>query len=180
MNHFIVPLLHCLIGVGDNIFSRFRNIVNEQIEYLSPVEVDTRLAGGAMEAKINKIRASLAEWKKSPDGKEFVSQDGKIKRAKKALNKLQVLNGIYGVASSANNSPNQEFLEEVTAFIDGVGGDSILNDEDEDGMEADADEIGLDGVTPVATATANSVGLDGATPAATATANSAVSDLEKD
>ena len=162
MNHFVVPLLHCLIGVGDNIFTKFRDIVNDKIEYLSPVEVDTRLAVGAMEVKIDTIRASLAEWKKSPDGKELISQDGKIKRAKKALNKLEILNGISGVTSSSNNSPNQDFLEEVTAFIDGDD-DCILNDEDEDGMEADVDEIGSASATP--------------TP--NATANSAVSDLEK-
>ena len=29
MNHFIVPLLHCLIGVGDNILTKFRDIINQ-------------------------------------------------------------------------------------------------------------------------------------------------------
>ena len=55
MNHFIVPLLHCLIGVGDNILTKFRDLINEYVEYLSPVEVDTRLAVGAMHLKIESI-----------------------------------------------------------------------------------------------------------------------------
>ena len=51
MNHFIVPLIQCLIGVRDNILTKFRNLINEYVEYLSPVEVDTRLDVGAMNLK---------------------------------------------------------------------------------------------------------------------------------
>ena len=54
-NHFITPFFHCLIGVGDNILTKFRDIVNEYIEYLSPVEVNTRLAVGATGLKIESI-----------------------------------------------------------------------------------------------------------------------------
>ena len=51
MNHFIVPLLHCLIGVGDNILTKFCDIINEYVEYVFPVEVDTRLAMGAWSSR---------------------------------------------------------------------------------------------------------------------------------
>ena len=80
--------------------TKFRNIVNEYIEYLSPVEVDTRLAVGTMtmELKIESIRENLAVWKQSTEGQLLVSQNGKIKQAKTALQKLRVLNGISGVA----------------------------------------------------------------------------------
>ena len=55
MNHFIVPLIHCLIVIGDNILTKFRDLINEYIEYLSPVKVDTRLAVGAVNLKIESI-----------------------------------------------------------------------------------------------------------------------------
>ena len=138
MDHFIVPLLHCLIGVGDNMFTRFRDIVNEKIEYLSPEEVYTRLAVGAMEGKIGEIRAELDAWKKSTDGKEYISLDAKIRRAKKSLKRLNLLNNISGVASTADNSPNQDFLQEVTAFIE-EGGDAGVSDDGDD-VEPECDQ----------------------------------------
>ena len=58
MNHFIVPLLHCLLGVGDNIFTKCHNIVNLEIDYISPEEVEMRLAVGVMEIKIGEIKPS--------------------------------------------------------------------------------------------------------------------------
>ena len=34
-DHFTVPLLHCLIGIRDNILREFHNIAGEDIGYLS-------------------------------------------------------------------------------------------------------------------------------------------------
>ena len=31
VEHFVVPLLHCLIGVGDNVFSKFRTSSAERL-----------------------------------------------------------------------------------------------------------------------------------------------------
>ena len=59
MNHCIVPLLHCLIGVEDTILTKFCNLINGHVEYLSPVEVDTRLAVGGMNLK---MRAFDEAW----------------------------------------------------------------------------------------------------------------------
>ena len=151
MNHFIVPLLHCLIGVGDNILAKFRDTINEYVEYLSPVEVDTRLAVGVMELKIESIQESLAVWKLSTEEKLLVSQDGKIKRAKTVLQKLQVLNGISGVAGTSDDSPNQDFLQELAAFIE-EGDDYIGEFGLDDGVEANVDIVEESTAAPTQTA----------------------------
>jgi hypothetical protein len=39
MEHVMVPLLHCLIGTGNNVLYRFCDKVNEYIEKLSPAEI---------------------------------------------------------------------------------------------------------------------------------------------
>ena len=104
-----------------------------------------------MEVKIESIRESLAVWKQSTEGKLLVSQDGKIKRAKTALQKLQVLNGISGVAGTSDDSPNQDFLQEVAAFIE-EGDDSIGEAGLDDGVEANVDKVEESTAAPTQTA----------------------------
>jgi len=89
----------------------------------------------------------LTAWKKLPEGKELVSQDDKIKREKNALNRLKVLKCISGIASIEDNSPNQDFLEEITTFIDGVG-NCGLRDVDDGFAKSDVDNI--EEITPAA------------------------------
>jgi len=51
-----------------------------------------------------------------------------------------VLIGISGVAGTSDNSPNQDFLEEVAAFIE--GGDDCIDEVGlDDGVEANVDEV---------------------------------------
>jgi len=37
--HLMVPLLHCLIGIGNNLINRFCDVVNEYVENLSAAEM---------------------------------------------------------------------------------------------------------------------------------------------
>ena len=53
-DHFTVPLLHCLVGIGDNILTKFRDIVSEEIEYLPCLEIETRLSAGSTEENIER------------------------------------------------------------------------------------------------------------------------------
>ena len=50
--------------------AKFCNIINPEIEYLSPEEVEKRLTVGAMGIKIDEIIASHVAWKKIKDGKD--------------------------------------------------------------------------------------------------------------
>ena len=42
LHHFLPPLLHILIGIWNNIWDKFREIVSEMIEYIPPAEADLR------------------------------------------------------------------------------------------------------------------------------------------
>ena len=55
VTHFVVPLLHCLIGIGGDLFKLFLTIISEHIEYLPKEEVDMHQVKGAMEEKIDDI-----------------------------------------------------------------------------------------------------------------------------
>ena len=133
LTHFIVPLLHCLIGVGGDLFKCFRSIVSKHIKYLSKEELDMRHAKGSTEEKIEEMVIERNVFDLSEDGLKLKNLKSKLNRATKSLNKLGVFGSVAGVASTATNSPNQEFLDSVIEFIndDETGrneeGDNIAN-----------------------------------------------------
>ena len=81
IDHYVVPLLHCLIGIGDNIMTRFRHTVSEQIEYIPDDEIAARERESDLKDKIELIRIELANFKKAPSkGKKLLSLEGKVRR----------------------------------------------------------------------------------------------------
>ena len=106
LTHFIVPLLHCLIGIGGDLFKLLRAIISEHIEYLSKEGVDMRQAEGAMEENIDEIVLERNVFDLSDDGTNLKSLKSKLTRATKSLSKLEVFNSVNGVASTAKNSLN--------------------------------------------------------------------------
>jgi hypothetical protein len=52
IENFILPFLHILIGFFHNSFDRFRAIISNKIEYISPKEADLRKSIVALEEKI--------------------------------------------------------------------------------------------------------------------------------
>ncbi len=68
--HLMVPLLHCLIGIGNNLINRFCDVVNEYMENLSAA--DGKLARaltnyGLILVETAKLRD---EFNASPEGKK--------------------------------------------------------------------------------------------------------------
>ncbi len=125
-DRFIVPLLHCLIGIGDAILTKFRGEVAEKIEYLTPDEINMRSQLSQLEVIQAELREKRNAWDEGVEGKELKSLQGKRKRANACLRKLSPL-------AIAKAAAPKSFLEELMEFIE-VGGD-----EDDDDMEGDAD-----------------------------------------
>ena len=107
-----------------------------------------------MEEKIDDIVDERTTFDTCGDGMALRCLKIKLGRATKILSDIGVYNSVIGVASTATNSPNQDFIDSVTEFI---------NDEtiDEYGQEGDADgigeaEIALDTFTQAPTKTAPS------------------------
>jgi hypothetical protein len=67
-NH-VVPLLHCEIGVGNDLLKMLRNIVNEFIEDMTPTKVSLQLSIPALRKIILETATRRDEWDASPDGK---------------------------------------------------------------------------------------------------------------
>ena len=168
LSHFIVPLLHCLIGIGDDIFSKFRDIVSEKIEYLSREELATRNSAGAIECSIFELVLERITFDKSADGKKLASEKAKVTRAKKKLKELGAISSVPGVATTVANSPNQNFLAEVMDFINTPEEVPVVEDEHEDGEEENNNN---EEATTSAAATASTPST---TTATTATNNTAL------
>jgi hypothetical protein len=73
LDHFLVPLLHTLIGIGNDIYNNFCDIVNRDIEQLVQQEVQTRDKVVVCEAKIAEDVMHRNVWDASPKGKELDS-----------------------------------------------------------------------------------------------------------
>ncbi len=70
----MVPLLHCKIGIGNNLLKMLRNIINKFLESMTLTEVSIQLSIPALR---NIIIAETAtkrdEWDASPDGKMCIT-----------------------------------------------------------------------------------------------------------
>ena len=147
LNHFVVPLLHCLIGIGDNVLSKFRDIISEHIEYISPEELDTRKSAAEMDAKIEDLKAERVNWDdNTDDGTSYKKLKNKLTRTNTSLKKLGAVGSVNGASSLAADAPIQEFLNEVMRFIEDDDGPSDntqdQEDEDEESEEEDGDQDG--------------------------------------
>ncbi len=139
---FIVPLLHCLIGIGDAILAKFREEVSEKIEYLTPEEVSIRSHLSQLLINQSEIREKRDDWDGGAEGKELKSLQGKRKRAIACLRKLSP-------SAISKCAAPRSFLEEVMDFIEEGNDDDNDNDNDNDNDETMEGDVDL----PVAAAT---------------------------
>ena len=52
LQNYVVPLLHCLIGIGNDLLAKFRGVISEQIEYIKPEEIQVRQTKASMLTKV--------------------------------------------------------------------------------------------------------------------------------
>lgn len=100
ISHYVVPLLHCLIGVGNDILNKFRRIVADEIECLPEEEVEAIKAFRDAGDKVKRIKEELTMFKNAQDkGKEMKSLEGKIGRRQSRRSKLMAF-ALTGLAPS--------------------------------------------------------------------------------
>eukprot|EP00956_Cyclotella_meneghiniana_P036251 scaffold123208_cov22-Cyclotella_meneghiniana.AAC.1 len=73
LENYLVPLLHTLIGIGNDVFDNFRDIINRDIECLDPKEIVTRQKVVACENQIQADVSRRDEWDNSAKGKQLKS-----------------------------------------------------------------------------------------------------------
>ena len=110
LRHYVVPLLHCLIGIGNDILTKFRETISEEIKYISPKEMDACGAQAAIEVKIVALILDRESYNNSAGGKHRKSLKGEIMRCKKNLKALG------DVADNETNVCSGTY-EEISLFI---------------------------------------------------------------
>ncbi|EJK66743.1 hypothetical protein THAOC_12304, partial [Thalassiosira oceanica] len=116
LHHYMVPLLHCLIGVGNDLLASFLDWVNEEIECWDQQEVRTRSLITTAEHKIVDEIALRDEYDESKNGKELKSKKGVMNRRKKAIEAVGAL--VVVSDSSRNQDVTDKLLEQCEEFLD--------------------------------------------------------------
>jgi hypothetical protein len=131
LSHFLVPLLHTLIGIGNDIYDNFRDIVNEHIECLDRKEIETRRKVAECEMTIESEKSRRNAWDASEKGKKFLSLKGIIYRRSKVLKDLGCVgNGSSVKVCAAKADDIDELLKEYDEYVAG--------DEDDDGGDEES------------------------------------------
>jgi hypothetical protein len=73
LSHYMVPLLHCEIGIGNQLLDKLRDCINEHIEKMAPTEMETRLSIPILKQIIADTATYRDEWDASADGKKMKS-----------------------------------------------------------------------------------------------------------
>lgn len=68
LDNYIVPLLHCEIGVGNQLLDKVRDIVNEYLENMTPQEMQIRASIPILQNIIAATAKSRDEWDTCPNG----------------------------------------------------------------------------------------------------------------
>ena len=83
--HQMVPLLHCLIGIGNNLLDKFCDMIKVYCEKLSPEEVLLARQVATYEHIIKTTALERDEFDCSPDGKKLKSLQGMITSRKRKV-----------------------------------------------------------------------------------------------
>lgn len=129
LNNYLVPLLHTLIGIGNDIYDNFKDIVNEEIECLDPKEVVTRRKVVVCQDAIKEGVSKRKAFDDSPDGKSLMKLKSLVYRRKEALKEL----GNTDVAAVSTGMVGNASIDLLLAEIDEyVNDEEIVPTEEED------------------------------------------------
>ena len=135
LHHYMIPLLHALIGIGNDLLDNFFDHINEEIEDIDVQEYKTRKAIVLAEHKIIDTISERDEWDLTPDGKKLHSLKGVVSRRMKAIEKLGALITIAQKAKETNQDAPLDSVELIHQFGEFV-------DIDFDDAEEDVDDVG--------------------------------------
>ena len=79
LSHYVVPLLHVLIGIGNDLLDGFRDWVNDEVESLDHQEVRTRRVVQRADHRIIDTIAERDDWDDTPDGMLLKQLKGKMR-----------------------------------------------------------------------------------------------------
>jgi hypothetical protein len=109
LTKYVTPLLHCEIGIGNDLFTMLRNIINEHIETYAPGEEAIRRAIPALKQVIKETTAMRDSWDSSDDGKQLKTLTRTVAAYKRQWEETSI---------SAGEKTNVEDERERTHILD--------------------------------------------------------------
>jgi len=134
LENYMIPLLHVLIGLGNDLLDSFLDWVNEELECLDQQEIMTKRAMLTAEHKILDTTAERDVWNGTLDGKRLKSL---LQKKRYRVNKLREMGAIVTLAQEANQSGADspfnasEMLQDFEAFVQE---DGVAEEDAEDGL----------------------------------------------
>jgi hypothetical protein len=84
ITHYMIPLLHCMIGVGNQLLDMLRDIINEHLENMTHTEERVRASIPILKNIITETAAARDIWDASNEGKLCKTLKRKVLEAAKA------------------------------------------------------------------------------------------------
>jgi hypothetical protein len=78
LSNYMIPILHCEIGVGNQLLEKLRDITNEHIEIYAPGEELTRSSIPVLKQIIADTAKLRDDWDASADGKQWTNSPAQL------------------------------------------------------------------------------------------------------
>ena len=128
-----------MIGIGNDIYDNFRDVINEDIECLDPKEIETRRKVAECENTIESEKQQRNDWDASVKGKRLESLKGMIYRRRKVLTDLGYCKAKSKQVAAVSSDDVDELLKEYDDFVAGDASEGLDPDfEDDEEEEAKA------------------------------------------
>jgi hypothetical protein len=137
--NWAVPILHCLIGIGNDLIYAYMCIVNTHIEPLTKDEIETRREIAMLEILIKNTRATKKAWDDSADGKRLKALNRKTKVVA-STNEVQ-LEQSESVDDIDDNDNDQLEQSESVDDIDDNDNDQLEQLESVDDIDDNDDDV---------------------------------------
>jgi hypothetical protein len=126
----MIPLLHCMIGVGNQLLDMLRDIINEHLENMTPTEERIRASIPLLKNIISKTAANRDLFDASDDGKL-------LKKLKRNVTSHSTL------LSVSDASANNDAAIDVAVAVNVAPTTAADANADADATKAETDEINL-------------------------------------
>ncbi len=83
VSHYMIPLLHCMIGIGNQLLDVLRDIINEYLENMTLTKEKIRASIPLLKQIIAETAANRDLWDDADDGKSLKTIRRKLGAAKK-------------------------------------------------------------------------------------------------
>jgi hypothetical protein len=135
ITHYMVPLLHCMIGVGNQLLDVLRDIINEHLENMTRTEERIRASIPLLENIIAKTAVNRDSWDASDDGKLL----------KKLKRNVASRSPLLSVSEASTTNDSATIAIAITVDVDIAPATTAYADAkaDADATNTETDEINL-------------------------------------